>query len=719
MSEDSFDLFITCAKSQEDLLAFELQELGIEAISTSVGGIGAQTNLKQALSICLWSRIANRVLLKLNQFSIADDNDLYNQLMDYPWHQLMDVRDTFAVSCTLHRTEFTHSKFLALRTKDAIVDYFRDREDERPSVDTNQPDIQINLYVSGNEANLYLDLSGDSLHKRGYRVTGERAPLKENLAAAILYRCKWHERAKRQESLVDPMCGSGTLLIEAAYMASNTAPGLYRDYYGFKAWQKFDLATWNELLEEAKEKQDFSLLPPITGYDIDKHAIYASKNNLKAAGLEDYIHIEKRDICEASPRKPEDNGLVVVNPPYGERLGEIEEITALYQIMGEQFKAQFQGWDAFVFTFSTDLGKAIPLRAYKTNSLYNGPMQCKLLHFHIDPKWYFEKSDGFRYIAPDARDESSKMLENRINKNLRHLQKWAKREKVYCYRLYDADIPEYSLAIDLYYSDTLLINVQEYEAPKTIPEKLAKKRLNDGLSIIKDIFNVDKEQIFLKTRKQQKGLSQYEKKQENADFQVIEEYGLNFYVSFKSYLDTGLFLDHRKTRQLIFDLAENKDVLNLFCYTGSVSVYAAAGGAKSVTSVDMSKPYLLWAKRNLSLNKFEGNQYEFIQDDCVKWLKECEKSYDLIFLDPPSFSNSKRMESHFSVERDHEDLIDNAMKVLNKNGTLIFSNNFRKFKMSEAVKKKYNVENISASTLPEDFKRNPKIHNCWKITNPT
>ena len=250
-----------------------------------------------------------------------------------------------------------------------------------------------------------------------------------------------------------------------------------------------------------------------------------------------------------------------------------------------------------------------------------------------------------------------------------------------------------------------------------IPEKTARKRLNDALSFVQDVFSVDKTDIYLKTRKQQKGLAQYEKDQEKAEYKIVEESRLKFYVSFTSYLDTGLFLDHRLTRQLVQSLAKDQRVLNLFCYTGSVSVYAAAGGAKTITSVDMSRTYLDWAKRNFRLNNLLNNDFEFIQADCTTWLKQYKQTYDLIFLDPPSFSNSKRMESHFSVQDDHESLIDNAMRILDKSGTLIFSNNFRKFKMSEAILQRYQVENISASTLPEDFKRNPRIHNCWRISH--
>ncbi len=717
MPDTSFPLFISCAKGQEDLINNELTALELDDVQIKMGGVSCTATLKQSLQICLWSRIAARVLLSLKAFDAEDETQLYNELVDFPWSDVIDVTQSFAVDCKLNGSNITHSKFAALRTKDAIVDYFRQQQDQRPNVETQQPELQFSLYINRNQATLYLDLSGESLHKRGYRVSGERAPLKENLAAAILMRCKWPERAREKQALVDPMCGSGTLLIEAALIASNTAPGLNRTYYGFLGWKKFDASLWQSILANAKEQQDFSQMPSITGYDNDKHAIYSSKQNIQAAQLDEYIHIERREIDQASPRLASDRGIIVVNPPYGERIGESEELSELYSQMGEQFKNQFLHWDAFVFTNSETLGKAIPLRAYKSNSLYNGALACKLLHFHIEPNWFFEASDGFRYIPLEARDNGCQMFSNRLQKNLRHLRKWAKRENIDCYRVYDADMPEYAIAIDLYQSEQILINVQEYEAPKDIPEKVSKKRLNDALSTILDVFAVEKNQIYWKTRKQQKGLAQYEKQEQNVAYHIIHESNLQFLVSLNNYLDTGIFLDHRKTRRLIADLAYNKSFLNLFCYTGAASVYAAQGGATSTLSVDMSKTYLNWAKRNFSLNQLTDDNYLFEQADCLQWIKQCEQTFDLIFLDPPSFSNSKRMDSHFSVQDNHETLIQDCMQLLDKNGILIFSNNYRRFKMSALVMESFNVENISNKTLPEDFKRNPNINNCWKITH--
>lgn len=313
------------------------------------------------------------------------------------------------------------------------------------------------------------------------------------------------------------------------------------------------------------------------------------------------------------------------------------------------------------------------------------------------------------------------MLANRLRKNLKHLDRWRKRQQIHCYRLYDADMPEYALAIDVYESadneELRWVHVQEYEAPKKIDVEKTKKRLQAALAVILEVLEIPEKQLFLKVRRQQKGLAQYEKLANSRDFVEVIEGGNRFQVNFRNYLDTGLFLDHRITRDLLCKLAAGQSFLNLFAYTGSATVYAARGGATSSLTVDMSHTYLDWARRNMALNGFEGTQHEYIQADCIEWLGKAEKKYrfDLIFLDPPGFSSSKRMHSTFDVQRDHVRLLQNTVRLLSPNGILIFSNNRRQFKLDRAALTELQIENISRATLPKDFERNPKIHNCWKI----
>lgn len=318
--------------------------------------------------------------------------------------------------------------------------------------------------------------------------------------------------------------------------------------------------------------------------------------------------------------------------------------------------------------------------------------------------------------------QAAQMLANRLKKNEKHLAKWRKREHVSCYRVYDADIPEFAFAIDIYQDihDVRWVHAQEYEPPKKIDSAKAQARLDIALTTIKNTLKVDDEHLFSKTRRRQKGLHQYEKIAAKKDFIQVQESDLLFWVNFSDYLDTGLFLDHRTTRnfltQLMHQQSGEKSFLNLFAYTGSATVYAAKGGALKTTTVDMSNTYLDWAKRNMSSNGYKGINHQFIQSDCLQWLAQPHaQKYDLIFLDPPSFSTSKRMKQTFDVQKDHVEIIRYASQLLKENGILIFSNNLRSFKMDTDKLPHLKIENISRQTLTKDFERNPKIHNCWKI----
>lgn len=324
---------------------------------------------------------------------------------------------------------------------------------------------------------------------------------------------------------------------------------------------------------------------------------------------------------------------------------------------------------------------------------------------------------------PDTRvaDPAAAAFANRLVKNLKHLGRWLKREQVHAFRLYDADIPEFALAVDVYdCTDGLRrVHVQEYEAPRHIDPQKARQRLDAALAAIRGVLSVPSDQLYLKVRRQQKGKAQYEKLAATGRFFEVIEHGRRFLVNFDDYLDTGLFLDHRITRGMLAELAAGRDFLNLFAYTGSATVHAAGGGARSTTTVDMSNTYLGWARRNMALNGYTGQAHQFIQANCIEWLDTAARQtqrYGLIFLDPPSFSTSKRMNGTFDVQRDHVQLLQRTACLLAPAGVLIFSNNLRSFRMDHAALPQLRVEDISRATLPQDFARNPRIHNCWRVT---
>jgi len=711
--------FATTGKHLEPLLVDEVRRLGAGDVRETHGGVGFCGPLDLAYRICIWSRVGNRVLLVLGRFPADNPEALYQAARGIDWGEHLETNTTFAIDCHVSHSHITHSQFAALRLKDAIVDQFRDRFGERPSVDLLQPGLRVNGYLHRDQVTLSLDLSGDSLHRRAYRQEGVAAPLKENLAAACLIRAGWPEIAHAGGAFLDPMCGSGTLPIEAALMAGDVAPGLRRSYWGFLGWRGHDAGVWRLLIEEAEERRERGLqrLPEVRGYDADPTAVRIARANLDRAGLQGRVRIERRELRECGPQGPEQRGLVVVNPPYGERIGSESDLPLLYRTLGDTLRAQFQGWRASVLTGNPDLGKRMGLRAQRFHSLFNGPIECRLLHFEVEPNWFVTDHHGPRPLAVGDRSAGAEMLGNRLRKNLRHLSRWLKKERIGCYRLYDADMPEYALAVDVYEGEQRWLHLQEYAAPPSIDPRAARLRLREAIGVVPEILGVPEDNLFFKVRSRQKGTAQYERLADHRCFHEVGEGGYRFWVNFEDYLDTGLFLDHRSTRALLGGWAAGKRFLNLFAYTGTATVYAAKGGALTTTSVDLSRTYLQWAQRNLDLNGIGGQRHELIQADCLQWLEQTagRRQFDLILLDPPSFSTSKRMHTTLDVQRDHVALIGAAAKLLAPGGRLVFSTNLRQFKMDTELLGGLDFKDISRLTLPKDFERNSRIHNCWEI----
>lgn len=732
MAQD-LTLFCTTPKGMEPLLEEEITTLGGRDIHTATAGVSCAANLETAYRICLWSRTANRVLLALTRFPAASPEALYDGIQAIDWSQHLGPDDTLAVDANVSHSELHHSRYAALKLKDAVVDQFRDRHGRRPSVDVERPDLRINLYVYRDQARVSLDLSGGSLHRRGYRAGMGAAPLKENLAAAILLRAGWPAIAAQGGALVDPMCGSATLPIEAALMAGEVAPGLLREYFGFLGWRGHDAALWQRLCDEAEARRQAGAdkIPPIFGFDADGTVVTKALEGVARAGLQGKVHIERRDLRELTPnaRMREHPGLLVINPPYGERIGEQSELPQLYHDLGQTLKHAFPGWRAAMFTGNPPLARQLGIRSQQTYTLYNGALECKLLNYALEQDSFLDiasptarqRTRVLHPAAPDERTQGAPMLANRLKKNLKHLGRWARQQDIDCYRLYDADLPEYAFALDVYRGDETWLHVQEYDAPASIDPAKADARLRDALGVIPEVLGVAQERLYLKVRQRQKGKEQYEKIGAEGAFHVVRDGAVRCWVNFEDYLDTGLFLDHRSTRKLIEEQAKGKRFLNLFCYTGVATLHAAVGGAHASVSVDMSKTYLDWARRNLRLNECDQNAHQLVQADCLAWLEQAVREtragqgFDLIFLDPPTFSTSKRMERTWDVQRDHVDLIRQAMRLLNPDGSLLFSTNFRRFKLDGKGLTGLDIEDISRKTLPKDFERNPRIHYCWRI----
>ncbi len=722
----SLELFASAPRGTEGLLATELAGLGAASLKETVAGVGFAGALEVAYRACLWSRLASRVLLTLGTVPAGDAGALYEGVRALAWEDHLAPDGTLAVDLTGANPQIKHTVFGAQKVKDAIVDRFRDRVGRRPSVDLARPDLRVNVHLHGAEARVSLDLSGESLHRRGYRAETVAAPLKESLAAAILVRAGWPALAAAGGPLLDPMCGSGTLPIEAALIAGDVAPGLLRESFGFARWPGHAPRLWERLVAEARARRDAGLrrLPAIVGTDRDAAAVRAALANVAQAGLAGNVHVERRGLADALPPKSRTGapGLFVVNPPYGERLGAESELRPLYEEIGAVLRERFGGWKAALFTGNPGLALRVGIRATRSHTLYNGALECRLFQLEVEPERFMRASRpgaasrGGGPGLPAAAGALAEPLANRLRKNLKTLGAWARREGISCWRLYDADMPEYAVAIDLYRvrdgGQTWAV-VQEYAAPKSVDPGRAAARLADALATVPAVLGIPPERVVLKVRRRRARGEQYEKLADERSFHVVEEAGLAFQANFTDYLDTGLFLDTRPVRALLRSLASGKSFLNLFCYTGTATVAAAAGGAGATVSVDLSSTYLSWAQRNLRLNGFGGRAHELVRADARAWLHGERRRFGLIYLDPPAFSTSNAMRGTLDIQRDHVPLLLDAAGLLEPGGTLVFCTNLRRFKLDAGALPGLSLEEITRRTIPRDFAGNPRIHSCW------
>lgn len=794
--------FVSCGKGLEYLLVDELLALGCTHATATIAGANAEGGLRDAQRAVLWSRLASRVLWPIAEFDCPDEHALYAGAAAVEWTDHLAPDRTLAIDAHVSGGALTHARYAAQRVKDAVVDTLRARTGARPNVDVEAPDLRLNLVVRKGRAVLSIDLGGGPLHRRGWRRQQGEAPLKETLAAAMLMRGDWPRVYRDGGALLDPMCGSGTLVIEGALMAADVAPGLLR--HGDTApsrWAGFDVAAWRALREEARARAAAGLAalrPVFFGRDVDPHAIGAAKTNAETAGVGQVIDWRVAEIrrlpeeaavlsrhsreggtsaqraghpqeeaegtseashpatlenlpsptfplparatgespvSPASPWKtptnsrvrgnderraqtqveattlPPARGLVACNPPYDLRLA---ADPALYRALGDALKATVPTWRASLLCGSKDLAHATGLRAAKTYQLFNGAIECTLLL--ADPVAPVRRE---RDEATVVLSDGAQMVANRLRRNLRKLKAWREREGVTCWRAYDADLPEYASAIDVYMTDEetprTFLHVQEYAAPSDIPDDVQRRRLNDLLAAAREVFAVPREQVAVKTRTRGKGGSKYGVFDARGELLPVREGRARLKVNLFDYLDTGLFLDHRPMRLRLADEAHDARFLNLFAYTGAATVHAALGGARLTTTVDLSATYLEWCADNLRENNVGGTRHRLVQADALAWLESDTHEYDLVFCDPPTFSNSKRAQD-FDVQASHVRLLRAAVARLSAGGTLYFSNNYRRFRIdTDAIAEFADCEDITPQTIPPDFARDMRIHRCWRL----
>ena len=705
-------LVLPCAKGSEQVLLQEAETLGLQNARLGVAVVSGTGDLETAYRLCLWSRVASRVLWIVAEGEVANPDDIYALARAVPWDEHLSADSTFAVNFNGIGQGIRNTQFGALKVKDAIADHLRDTLHRRPDVDAKNPDISIDAHLRKGHLTLALDLAGGSLHQRGYRLAHGAAPIKEHLAATLLYRAGWPQLAVDGYNLIDPLCGSGTLLLEALLMAADIAPALKRQRFGFSRWQSHKPAVWKRLHEEAVARREAGLSRldlKIWGYDHDGATLASARDNAARLDLAHCLHLERRDLAHFTAQPGYGaRGLIITNPPYGERLGTLSELVGTYDALGAVFKTFPTDWQMAIISSNPDLLKRLRLQRHKTYQAYNGGIETQIALYLRSEQ---HEGEGETHDPGAPVDEQARMLANRLRKNRRAAVKAAAAADTDAYRVYDQDMPEYAVAVDIYGDH---IHVQEYAPPKTVAPEKARKRLLDALHLIPQILEIPAANLVLKTRERQRGSAQYQKQAARGEYLTVREGAAKLLVNLHDYLDTGLFLDHRPLRRRIHEEAQGKRFLNLFCYTASASVQAALGGAAHTTSVDLSQTYLDWAHRNFDANELDS-RHRLIKADVMAWLQEGEAQYDLILCDPPTFSNTKKEQRVFDVQRDHVALIERCMNRLAPGGTLYFSNNYRGFKLDPAISARYHCEDISAATIGFDFARRPNIHKAWRI----
>ena len=777
----------------EWILARELEQVGAQDLRigrrtiefSAAPGAEKETLYRTVLE----SRTAIRVLEPLGRFRVDSPDSLYRAMQEVDWTEQLKTSDTLRVDAAIHDTFLTHSLYAAQIVKDAIVDQLRTPSGKRPSVQLRGATLRLGLHLVGDTATIFRDAAGRSLHQRGWRMGEVDAPLSEVLAAGILAITGWWRAGERtvdeatREPLLDPMCGSGTLVIEAATIAAGMAPGLYRarrKANGFYRFRDCDRGLFDRLVAEL-EARVREPAGTFQASDLDPKAVDAAKACAAAAGVASSIAIDVKHFEQARPAG--ENGLVVTNPPYGERLP-LPRSAAFFRRFGDWLVQHCGGWRAAILAADTPAAGQLGLRPTYRVPLSNGPIACRLLEVEIrrrevqaqptadtphppgdtgtpdavrrdrrkvDEHGSFradeesgsvvgegERSPRGDFCRPGdnppremsspghaplphrsgrTTDDQIGDFRRRLAKRFKHLSKWARRQGIEAFRVYDRDIPEIPLVIDWYAG---WLHAAEYERPHERTDIEHEVWLDKMIEAAALELGVPAMQTFLKVRRRQRDGGQYEKVDQRQAVLSVKEGDLSFEVNISDYLDTGLFLDHRQTRAMVRDEAAGKRMLNLFCYTGSFSVYAAAGGAKETVSVDLSNTYLEWTRTNLAKNGFkDAGRHRIVRDEARAFLEHRanrgEPPFDLVVVDPPTYSRSAKSETPWDVERDHAELLELVAKNLVTGGIVYFSTNFRRFHLAEEqLSVLYAVREITNRTIPEDF-RNERIHRAWRL----
>lgn len=710
----------SCAFGLEAIVARELRAQGLEAKPGGPGQVDFRGDWAEIARCNLWLRCADRISIVLADFECEDFDTLFETTKSVDWQQLLSGDASIHVTGSSVKSQLSSVPAIQRSVKKAIVERMLSEEGVT-QLPEDGPTFRIHVGLRNNRARLSLDTTGPSLHKRGYREISTKAPLKETLAAALVQLSFWNS----DRPLLDPFCGGGTILIEAAMVGRKMAPGLKRNF-ACEAWTCCPADIWTQERASAKEVQLDKLPQRIVGTDRHGGALALARRNAEAAGVGDDIHFQQRDFADLSSSR--EYGCMITNPPYGDRL-DPHEVNQLYESMPGVLK-RLPTWSHYILTAYRGFEKLIGRQADRRRKLYNGRIECTYYQFH-GPKpgsaavhnAGHETADQSEHPYPSsvgpvfggltAKDrEQAELLASRLKKRARHLRRWPTRRGITCFRLYERDIPEIPLVIDRY-EDWL--HIFEYERPHDRDLARHAEWLELMAKTAGEALEVAADQVVMKTRLRQKGLQQHEKLNSIGEELIVHEGGHKFLVNLTDFTDTGLFLDHRAARQMVGQMCDQMRVLNLFAYTGAFSVYAAAGGASEITTVDWSQTYLEWAKRNFQINDLLHPHFRFIREDTRQFVNQLTVAdeFDIIICDPPTFSNSKRTDDVWDVQHHHADLLAKLLSHLAPDGTIFFSSNFRRLKLdTESIPG--SIREITKQTLPEDF-RNQRIHRSWLI----
>lgn len=838
------EFYASCPEGFETALADELRGMGLRQVRPLKGRVAFAGSPADAERACLWSRLASRIFVVLGRFACANAEDLYEATRSIAWERILRAGATIAVTARGTNDELRNSHFAALRVKDALCDRMLAVEGRRPNVDTDDPDARISLTLRGNRASIQLDLSGDPLFKRLPREatrTHTAHVLRPDYAALACAQGNWQETcsaaltntkdamgdedtaaptdgsalagstAERPTPtlpvMIDACCAGGGVVLEAASILADRAPGLERRNWGFQSWSEHDAATWRELLDEADRRAELAKgrVARIVATDPSGDAVACARRILKAAGLADRVIFAQPDLDKISRKLMmpaccggEPRGFVFLDTTETaiSKMSRVLDLaTSLHTSAcgAEAVRTMLSTMPTVALTRDDLLIRALgeparSLRVMPNNeeaelavfSAANGAISAgegsvaaegstpaeDAVESSVAPSpatTLIDLGDGkpCPVLIPE-----SEQFARRLRKVAKLRRKWAQREGVTCYRVYDADLPDYSAAIDLYEGSATTpgrwLVIAEYAAPREVDPSLAEARLLDILTLAPRILQVDPDNVFAKARIRSRGGSQYGKQAGGSTpgkggkprgtrsgsapanrpsqgagsgtpsdirtrrLPLIEEGGLTFAVNFNDYLDTGIFLDHRITRGLVRDHARGKRFfLNLFAYTGTATCYAADAGVEETVTVDLSNTYLDWAERNMEQNGFVGPDHHYVRADVMSWIRDMRQTrnrWDLIFCDPPTFSNSSKMGRRtWDVQRDHVELLVGLSRLLSREGEAIFSCNLRTFRpdIEELARAGVVLTDITDETIPEDFARNKKIHHCYLVKRYT